>query len=382
MNRLFQATKRSRRCVDDTLIYDNTIEQQFYLACDFLDRCAANGIILNPAKFQFAQKEVDFVGFTISNTRVRPTKSFLDFILSVPSPSSLTDIRSWHGMIAQVSYAFSKTEILRPIRHLLSRSPFVWSLELEVAFQASKKEIVKQCELGVRSFKSALPTCLAMDWSKFRIGYWLCQKRCSCPAPDQGAVPRCFNTEWQTFFVGSRFCTQAEQSYAPIEGEALAVSWAVNKCRYFLLCLPDFALALDYKPLISIIGYKSLDLIINPCIMNQRVKLLPFCFTLVHDAGKKNVTPDCTLRRTDSPMSPIDLLDPLPTATLAHMVHAQPTPEECQKAEDLEDLFANLHLPSVEALEAGGALTLSIAFLSAEDLEAGDWRSPHTYCHH
>ena len=53
----------------------------------------------------------------------------------------------------------------------------------EVAFQASKKEIVKQCELGIRSFNPSLPTCLAMDWSKFGISYWLCQKRCFCPAP-------------------------------------------------------------------------------------------------------------------------------------------------------------------------------------------------------
>ena len=39
-----------------------------------------------------------------------------------------------------------------------------------------------------------------------------------------------------------------------------------------------------------------------------------------------------------------------------------------QKNANLEDLVANLDLPSVEALEAGGALAHSIAFLSAEDL--------------
>ena len=144
MDRLFQATKRSRRCVDNTLLYNNTIEQQYHRSCDFLDRCAANGIILNPAKFQFTQKEVDLVGFTISETGVRPTKTLLDSILTFPSLFSLSDIRSWHGMIAQVSYAFSKTEIMKPIRHLLSsKVPFAWSPELEAALQASNREIIK-----------------------------------------------------------------------------------------------------------------------------------------------------------------------------------------------------------------------------------------------
>ena len=39
--------------------------EQYHSSCDFLGRCAANGIILNPAKSQFAWKEVDFIGFTI-----------------------------------------------------------------------------------------------------------------------------------------------------------------------------------------------------------------------------------------------------------------------------------------------------------------------------
>ena len=59
---------------------------------------------------------------------------------------------------------------------------------------------------------------------------------------------------------------------------------------------------------------------------------------------------------------------------MAHMVRSQPTPEKCQEAEDLEDLVASLDLPSVEALQDRGALTLTIASLSAfppaEHLEA------------
>ena len=49
--------------MDDTLLFDKTIEQQFIHTCEFLDQCYRHGIIINLAKFQFAELEVDFVGF-------------------------------------------------------------------------------------------------------------------------------------------------------------------------------------------------------------------------------------------------------------------------------------------------------------------------------
>ena len=63
MDALYADFERSRRCVDDTLLYDDTIEAQFYRTCEFLDRAGHHGIILNPEKFQFAETEVDFLGF-------------------------------------------------------------------------------------------------------------------------------------------------------------------------------------------------------------------------------------------------------------------------------------------------------------------------------
>jgi hypothetical protein len=64
---------------------------------------------------------------------------------------------------------------MAPFRHLLSsKGLFQWTQELDVAFQASKDEIVQQCMHGVKSFDFNLPTALATDWSKLGIAYWLC----------------------------------------------------------------------------------------------------------------------------------------------------------------------------------------------------------------
>merc|ERR1712082_101212 len=198
------------------MLFDLSIEAQFYRSCKFLDMCAANGIIINPKKFQFAEEEVEFLGFRVTATGVQPTQSFLDGIRNFPTPSSITDVRSWFGAVTQVSYAFASSPAMLPFKHLLSsKVPFAWSPDLDTAFQQSKEEIIRQCQQGVTSFNPTLPTCLATDWSKFAIGYWLTQQHCD----HHGQLPGCCPTGWQTVAVGSRFCTQAEQRYAPICGE-------------------------------------------------------------------------------------------------------------------------------------------------------------------
>ena len=52
-----------------------------------------------------------------------------------------------------------------------------------IAFDASKTEICTRIQEGVRIFDKNRLTCLATDWSKDGIGYWLFQKLCQCPIP-------------------------------------------------------------------------------------------------------------------------------------------------------------------------------------------------------
>ena len=232
-----------------------------------------HGAIFNPKKFQFCRREVEYAGLVISDSGVRPPAEMFKCIREFPTPKNITDVRAWFGMVAQVSFAFSELPVMAPFRHLLSsKTPFAWSSELEEAFQQSKRRIIGECVHGVRNFDPQLPTCLATDWSKTGIGFWLCQKHCQCTA-DQ---PGCCRDGWQTAYMGSRFCTPTEQRYAPIEGEAMAAAWAANKCRYYLLGMKEWLLAVDHKPLIPILSTKELLAIPNPRLANQRVKLLPF----------------------------------------------------------------------------------------------------------
>ena len=128
------------KCVDDALLWSDTIEESFFQAANWLDTCGKYGTTLNPTKFKFAQDEVEFAGFEITNQTVRPCKKYIRAISDFPTLQNLTDIRSWFGLVNQVSYAFSMTKTMLPFRELLKpNNKFHWNEPLERAFQQSKQ---------------------------------------------------------------------------------------------------------------------------------------------------------------------------------------------------------------------------------------------------
>ncbi|MEL6803743.1 MAG: hypothetical protein AAFO91_08190, partial [Bacteroidota bacterium] len=67
---------KKTKCVDDTLLWADDVEQSFLQAVEWLDVCGRNGIILNPENFVFAQQEVEFAGFIITAKSVKPSSKY------------------------------------------------------------------------------------------------------------------------------------------------------------------------------------------------------------------------------------------------------------------------------------------------------------------
>ena len=110
-------------------------------------------IVLNSDKFQFAERSVELTGFRVSDSSIEPLPKYLDAIWESPSPTSTTDIRSWFGLVNQVTNYAQLCDIMAPFKPFLSSlCQFSWSLELEAAFQASKAAIVEAIRHGVEIF--------------------------------------------------------------------------------------------------------------------------------------------------------------------------------------------------------------------------------------
>ena len=164
--------------------------------------CSNAGIIFNTKKFQFGCEEVDFLGSRIGIDSIKPCPEYLQAILDFPRPKDITGIRSWFGLVQQVAYAFSDSEIMLPFRSLLKpTTPLVWTQDLQNSFDQSKRQIVKAVEEGVKIYDPRKSTALCTDWSKTGIGFVLLQKECDCEE-----ISRiCCKPGWRLVYAGSRF---------------------------------------------------------------------------------------------------------------------------------------------------------------------------------
>ena len=291
---------RKTRCIDDTILWDDSIETSFWHTIDYITHCGDNGIVFNPEKFHFAEKEIDFAGFRIMEDGIKPTKKMTEAIANFPTPTNITNIRSWFGLVNQVSYAFSQAEIMAPFRELLKTKDrkFYWDDMLDQAFEESKRRIVREIEEGVKTFEVNRPTCLSTDFSKTGIGYFLFQKHCNCATE---AGPICGKDHWKLILAGSRFTSDAESRYAPVEGEALALVYGLEACRMFVLGCPELLVTVDHKPLIKIFSDKALEDIKNPRLFSLKERSLMYKFNIKHLPGKLNAAPDCTSRYPSTP---------------------------------------------------------------------------------
>ena len=92
--------------------------------------------------------------------------------------------------------------------------------------------------------------------------------------------------------AGSRITKPAETRYSPVEGETLAVTYALNQCKKFIIGCPNLVVAVDHQALVRILNDRSLDTISNPRLVRLKEKTLPYDFKIVYIPGVSNLTPD------------------------------------------------------------------------------------------
>ena len=345
---IIQDIADKERCVDDTCLWDRfgdnkekSISEHFFRTCQYISLCGKAGIIFSKKKFQFCQKQVEFIGFSLDERGVKPTSEFLSSIRDFPTPEDITGVRSWFGLVEQCSYSFSKTDAMEPFRHLLKPdTPFSWTQELEEALKLSKEEIIRKVEHGIETFDMQKKTCLMTDWSKIGIGFRLVQKNCDCDSES----PSCCPDGWGLVFASGRFLTSAESRYSPVEGECLAAAWAMVKAKYFLLGCESFLLATDHKPLLGILSDRSIEDVENPRLQRLKEKTLRFNFSICHVPGKLNNVADAASRYPTTQPEEGDTLGQLDFMLM------EPTDEEIEESLAVEQELLGISEAAVYGL--------------------------------
>ena len=287
--------------IDDTLLWANSVEDSYRRTVEYLKLVGNNGIIINKKKFRFAEMEVDYAGFRITKDMVKPLEKNLNAIRDFPIPTSISAVRSFYALANNLNFSTKVKEIIGDFRHLLSpRAPFKWDEKMTEKFKEVTSSLVEQARDGVAQFDMKRWTVLETDYSKDGLGFCLKQKCCKCAVTAEKINLTCCESGFKPIMCGSRFTSSAESNYAAVEGELLALSWALESTEHFTLQNPKLIISTDHKPLVELITNSSLsDLNVKNrrlCRLKERI-LRWNIRDVIYTPGKDNSTADALSRR-------------------------------------------------------------------------------------
>ena len=286
--------------IDDTMLWGDNMAEIYERTVEYLKIVGENGVILNKKKFSFGNDEVDYAGFRITNDRVLPLEKNLEALRDFPTPVNISDIRSFFALANNLNFSTKVKEMLKDFRHLLSpKKKFEWTKELHESFMEVKQKLVEQAKNGVKKFEMGRWTILETDFSKDGLGYCLKQKICKCSEEKGKIDPNCCKTGYKTILCGSRFTSSHESKYAAVEGELLALEWALDSTKHFTLQNPKLVISTDHQPLVRLIENSPIE---NLYLRNTRLARLKErtlrwdIRKIIYTPGKKNTTADAFSR--------------------------------------------------------------------------------------
>ena len=206
--------------MDDFSVLGNSFDNCLENLRSVLVRCEETNLVLNWEKCHFMVQEGIVLGHRISARGIEVDRAKIEAIEKLPPPSSVKGIRSFLGH-AGFYRLFIKdfSQIAKPLSNLLVQGiPFEFDSQCLHSFSLLKDKLV------------SAPIVVAPDWSftfelmcdasDFAIGAVLGQKR---------------EKNFQVIYYTSRTLNDAQQNYATTEKELLAIVFAFDKFKPYLI---------------------------------------------------------------------------------------------------------------------------------------------------
>uniref|UniRef100_A0A8C7WMF3 Gypsy retrotransposon integrase-like protein 1 n=2 Tax=Oryzias sinensis TaxID=183150 RepID=A0A8C7WMF3_9TELE len=281
-NRMSEVTNSLEGVVchmDDVLVWGRTQEEHDTRLHVVLKRLQEAGISLNVEKCELSKQEVIFLGHVISANGISPDPSKTEAVKKMREPTNVSELRSFLGTVNQLGKFIPQlAERDKPLRDLLSKKiHWVWGIDQAQAFQDLKDSLASPPVLAM--YDPNRDSKVSADASSYGLGSVLLQK---------------WGSDWRPVAYISRSLTPTEQRYAQIEKEALALIWACERFRNFLIG-KHFQMETDHKPLLSLLGSQQLDAL-PPRIQRFKMRLMRYSYSISHVPGKSLWTADMLSR--------------------------------------------------------------------------------------
>nr|GEU47329.1 reverse transcriptase domain-containing protein [Tanacetum cinerariifolium] len=258
--------------MDDFLVFRNSFQSCLSYLERMLKRCEDTNLSLNWKKSYFMVKEGIVLGHKISKQGIEVDKAKVDVITKIPHPTTVKGIRSFlghAGFYRRFIKDFSK--IARPMTRLLEKDTlFIFSKECVEAFQTLKRKLTEAPILIALDWD--MPFELMCDTSDFAIGAVLGQRQ---------------DKHFKPIHYASKTMTEAESNYTTAEKEMLAVVYAFEKFRSYLIMNKSIVYT-DHSALKYLFAKKDS----KARLLRWVLLLQEFTFKVIDTKGAQNLAAD------------------------------------------------------------------------------------------
>ncbi|KAK9011588.1 hypothetical protein V6N11_044435 [Hibiscus sabdariffa] len=206
--------------MDDFSVSGNTFDTCLGNLAKVLKRCEESDLVLNWEKCHFMVTEGTVLGHKISSQGIEVDKEKVEVIEKFPPPATVKGIRSFlghAGFYRRFIKDFSK--ISKPLCNLLQQNqPFVFDEDCQSAFKELKRKLISAPIVVPTDWTSSFE--LMCDASDYAVGAALGQRR--------GKL-------FHVIYYASRTLNDAQVNYTTTEKELLAVVFAFDKFRSYLI---------------------------------------------------------------------------------------------------------------------------------------------------
>jgi hypothetical protein len=206
--------------MDDFTIYGKTFNECLENLDKVLQRCEEKHLVLNWEKCHFMVREDIVLGHKISERGIEVDRAKIEVIEQLPPPTNVKGIRSFLGHVGFYRrFIKNFSQIARPLTSLLAKdAPFIFNNECNEAFQILKKTLISAPI--IQSPDWTLSFEIMCDASDFAIGAVLGQTK---------------DKRHYAISYASKTLSRPQLNYATTEKELLAVVFAIDKFRSYLV---------------------------------------------------------------------------------------------------------------------------------------------------
>ena len=236
---------------------------------NLLDR--AREVNLNSKKMKLKKPQVKFMGHVISKDGLKLDPDKVKAVKNMPKPTCKKETISLLGFINYLARFLPRlSEVAQPLRDLTqANARFAWSKQHDKTFEEVKKLVVEAPVLKYYDINEEVT--LQCDASERGLGATLLQNG-------------------QPVAFASRTLSSAEQSYAQIEKECLAIVFGCQKFSQYISRRVKVTVESDHKPLQSI--FKK-SLLSAPCrLQRMMLRLQRYNLEVIYKPGSQMYVAD------------------------------------------------------------------------------------------